>query len=41
MGKAVQAGHGFGSLSEGLQYPQGMPATQMTIARLILLFSIT
>jgi hypothetical protein len=41
MGKAIQAGHGFGSLSEGPQYPQGWPGTQMTNAGLILLFSIT
>lgn len=41
MGKAIQAGHGFGSLSEGPQYPQGWPGTQMTKARLILLLSIT
>ncbi|MNW18912.1 hypothetical protein D3C71_2186670 [compost metagenome] len=32
VGKAVQAGHVFGSLSEDRQYPQGRPVAQMTNA---------
>lgn len=41
VGKAVQAGHVFGSLSEDRQYPQGRPVAQMTNAGWVLQYSIT